>query len=186
VAERCSLDRQYDSERQRQPANREGVATHPDRVLSLVFGGQAPLVGVVKDSDFSEVEVFAKAVDEGKDLGVYVRGVFPGGDKLTEEQASKIAKFLYDGKDVKAFAAAGRGYKKLIVSEDDLKKCKAPILFIHGGNESDYVKNKVAAARKLLGRGELKVVEGGDHITTLGKPEFGTTITEFIRTGKVK
>lgn len=162
------------------------AATHPDRVLSVVFGGQAPVIGEVKESDFSQVELFARLVDEGKDLGPYVKGVFPGGDKLTDEQASKVAKALYSDKDVKAYAAAGRGYKKLAVTADELKKCKAPILFIHGGNESDHVKGKVEAARKTLGRGELKVIDGGDHMTTLTKPEFSATVIEFWKTGKVK
>lgn len=162
------------------------AATHPDRVLSVVFGGQAPVIGEVKESDFSEVETFAKLVDEGKDLGGYVQAVFPGGDKLTDEQAQKIAKFLYAGKDVKAFAAAGRGYKHLAVTEADLKKCQAPMLFVHGGNESDHVKNKVAAARKALGRGELKVIAGADHTSTLANPEFGKAITEFLKANKAK
>ncbi len=34
---------------------------------------------------------------------------------------------------------------------EQLRKCKAPILFIHGGNESDHVKDKVATVRELLG-----------------------------------
>src|SRR5262249_52412766 len=51
------------------------AATHPERVLSIVYGGQAPLVatakssGPSKSSGSSEVEIFARAVDEGKDLG---------------------------------------------------------------------------------------------------------------------
>jgi pimeloyl-ACP methyl ester carboxylesterase len=162
------------------------AATHPDRVLSVVFGGQAPVIGEVKESDFSEVELFGKLVDEGKDLGGYVKGVFPGGDKLTDEQAGKVAKLLYGGKDVKAFAAAGRGYKKLAVTADELKKCKAPMLFMHGGKESEFVRRKVADARKVLGKGELKVIDGGDHMTTLAKPDFATTLIEFLKTGKVK
>ena len=151
------------------------AATHPERVLSVVYGGQAPVIaGAMKPSDFSEVEIFAKAVDEGKDLGSYIIAVTPAGKpKPTEEQAKAIAKFMYGGKDVKAFAAAGRSFKDLEVTEEQLKKCKAPILFIHGGNESDHVKNRVATVRKLLGRGEVKIVEGGDHMTTLAKPEFG-------------
>jgi pimeloyl-ACP methyl ester carboxylesterase len=72
------------------------------------------------------------------------------------------------------------------VTREQLRKCKAPILFIHGGNESDYVKDRVAAVRKLLGRGELKIVEGGDHITTLTKPEFAAALIEFLRSVKAK
>jgi pimeloyl-ACP methyl ester carboxylesterase len=165
------------------------AATHPDRVLSVVYGGQAPIVAGVKTNSTgtNEVEVFAKAVDEGKDLGAYILAVTPAGKpKPTAEQATAIAKFLYDGKDVKAFAAAGRGFKNLEVTEEQLKKCRAPILFIHGGNESDLVKVRVAAVRKLLGRGEVKIVEGGDHITTLAKPEFASVLLEFLRSNKPK
>lgn len=163
------------------------AATHPERVLSVVYGGQAPLIAGTKSSDSSEVEVFAKAVDEGKDLGSYIIAVTPPGKpKPTEDQAKAIAKFLYDGKDVKAFAAAGRSFKNLEVTEEQLSKCKAPILFIHGGNESDYVKDRVATVRKLLDRGEVKIVEGADHITTLTKPEFASAILEFLRANKQK
>jgi len=163
------------------------AATHPERVLSVVYGGQAPVIVGAKASDFSECEVFAKAVDEGKDLGSYIIAVTPAGKpKPTEEQAKAIAKFLYDGKDVKAFAAAGRSFKNLEVSGEQLKKCKAPILFIHGGNESDHVKDRVATVRKLLDRGEVKIVEGADHITTLSKPEFGSALIEFLRSSKSK
>jgi hypothetical protein len=46
------------------------------------------------------------------------------------------------------------------------------------------VKDRIDAVRKLLGRGEVKIVEGGDHITTLTKPEFGSAILQFLHTGK--
>ncbi len=163
------------------------AATHPERVLGIVYAGQAPLVAGTKAPSSSEVEVFAKAVDEGKDLGSYIIAVTPPGKpKPTEALASGIAKFMFAGKDVKAFAAAGRSFPKLEVTRKQLRKCKAPVLFIHGGNESDYVKERVAAVRKLLGRGELKIVAGGDHMTTLTKPEFASAIMEFLRSGKLE
>jgi pimeloyl-ACP methyl ester carboxylesterase len=162
------------------------AATHPDRVRSVVFGGQAPIVGEVRDSDFAEVELFAGLVDEGKDLGEYVLAVTPKEAKLTEERAKVLAAFAYAGKDVKAFAAAGRGYKHLAVTAEELKKCTAPMLFLHGGNESAHVKTKVAAAREALGRGELKIIDGGNHMTTLADPEFGDSIETFLRHGKLE
>jgi pimeloyl-ACP methyl ester carboxylesterase len=163
------------------------AATHSERVLSIVYAGQAPIIAGGKSSGSSEVEVFARAVDEGKDLGAYIIAVTPAGKpKPTEEQAKAIAKFRFDGKDVKAFAAAGRSLKNLAVTGQQLSRCKAPILFIHGGNESEYVKNHVAAVRKLLGRGEVKIVEGADHITALTRPEFASAILEFLRSGKLK
>jgi pimeloyl-ACP methyl ester carboxylesterase len=124
-------------------------------------------------------------VDEGKDLGSYILAVTPPGKpKPTEEHANATATLLFLGKDVKAFAAAGRSFKNLEVTGEQLGRCQAPILFLHGGNESDQVKERVAAERKLLGRGEVKIVESGDHITTLTKPEFASAILEFLRSGK--
>lgn len=166
------------------------AATHPERVLSIVYAGQAPLIAGAKtptSPGTNEVEIFAKAVDEGKDLGAYIMAVMPPDrPKLTEQQASAIAKYLYGGKDVKAFALAGRSFGNLEVTAEQLKKCQAPILFIHGGNESAYVKDRVASAHKLLGRGEVKTVEGGDHVTTLAKPEFGAALREFLYANKSK
>jgi len=161
------------------------VATHPERVLSVVYGGQAPVLTGATAADFSECEVFAKAVDEGQDLGAYIIAVTPSGKpQPTEEQARAIAKFLYAGKDVKAFAAAGRSFKHLEVTVEQLRRYKAPILFIHGGNESAHVKHKVATARELLGRGEVRIIEGADHMTTLINPEFASALIAFLRSGK--
>jgi len=171
------------------------AATHPERVRSIIYGGQAPLIrqpkpagtAEPKPSGDSETEIFAKAVDEGKELGVYLMAVWPADKpKITEEQANALAKVMYGGKDVKAFAAAGRGFKHLGVTAEDLKKCTAPIVFIHGGNESITVKDSVAAARKTLGRGEEIVIEGGDHVGTLAKPEFGQAVMAFLQANKSK
>jgi pimeloyl-ACP methyl ester carboxylesterase len=163
------------------------AANYPERVLSIVYVGQAPIIAGPNSSAASEVQIFAKAVDEGKGLGSYIIAVRPPGKpKPTEDQANAIAKLLYDGKDVKAFASAGRSFMDLAVTAEQLRSCQAPILFIHGGNESDDVKQNVANVRKLLGRGELKIVEGADHITTLTKPEFASAIIEFLRSGKAK
>ncbi len=159
------------------------AATHPERVRSVVFGGQAPIiVGKVKPGDFSECEGFAKAVEEGKGFGPYLLGIWPKDQpKPTEAQAKAMAQLMYGGKDVKAFAVAGCTFKELAVTEEQLKKCPAPFLFIHGGKESAHVKSRVAMVHQLLQRGEVKIVEGGDHMTTLAKPEFGTAIVGFLQ-----
>ncbi|MGL4420986.1 MAG: alpha/beta fold hydrolase [Gemmataceae bacterium] len=164
------------------------AGNHPDRVLSVVFGGQAPVItGHRKPTDFSECDTFATAVEEGKDLGSYIIATIPAGKpKPTEEQAASLAKFFFQGKDVKAFAAAGRGFKNLEVTEEQLKKYKAPILFIHGGEESLHVKSRVALVRKLLDRGEVTIIEGANHMTTRINPKFGSGVRDFILASKPK
>jgi pimeloyl-ACP methyl ester carboxylesterase len=163
------------------------AATHPDRVLSIVYGGQAPILTEMEKvkTDAREIDVFAKAVEEGKGLGAYLLEVMPADlPKLTTERANELAEFMYRDKDVKAFAAAGRGIKNLDVTGDQLKNCQVPFLFIHGSKEAEATKERAAVIVKLLGRGEIKVIEGADHMTTLIKPEFAKTIEEFLQANK--
>jgi pimeloyl-ACP methyl ester carboxylesterase len=70
--------------------------------------------------------------------------------------------------------------KNLDVTLDQLAKCTAPMLFIHGSKEVEATKLRAALIVEELGRGELKVIEGTDHMTTLLDPEFGDTIDEFL------
>jgi pimeloyl-ACP methyl ester carboxylesterase len=163
------------------------AATYPDRVLSVVYAGQAPVIAeVMKPGDFSEVESFARAVESG-DLASYLIDITPADrPKPTREQAEAVAKYLYGGKDVEALAICGQSFPELAVTITDLKKSQAPILFIRGENESQHVKSKIKTARELLGRGEIKVIPGGDHITTLIQPEFTTSLLDFLRHGHLQ
>ena len=160
------------------------AAGHPGRVLSVVYAAQAPVLPDTHVS-FSECEIFAAAVEKGKGLGVYLLAVMPDAkERLTEEQADALADYMYKGKDVKAFALAGVSFKDLEVTAEQLKKCTAPVLFIHGGDESEHVKKRVAATRKLLDRSEIKVIDQANHMTTLIDPEFASTLIEFLKKAK--
>jgi hypothetical protein len=155
------------------------AATHPDRVLSVIYGGQAPLL--TGEAGSKEIDVFAKAVEEGKGLGPYLRFVRP---ELTAESSDALAKIMYTGKDVKAYALAGQSFKGLEVRVEDLKKGSQRALFIYGSKESESTRTRIAALLKLLPGAQAKVVVGADHVTTLANPTFGATIVEFLRTFK--
>jgi pimeloyl-ACP methyl ester carboxylesterase len=97
------------------------AAMRPDRVLSIIHAGQAPLLLAPEPAADtkpapdkaapSEVEVFARIVEEGRDLGEYPLAIIPpDGRKLTPAQAKALAKLMYGGKDLKAFVAAGRSF----------------------------------------------------------------------------
>jgi pimeloyl-ACP methyl ester carboxylesterase len=163
------------------------VASNPSRVISVVYGGQAPILAGTKQSEFTEAEAFAVAVDAGKGMGEYIRSITPANQpKPTLEQATAYANFMYKGKDLKGLAASGRSFAKLAVRPADLKRGKTPTLFIHGGNESDYTKGKVAAARKILDTSSLIVIEGANHMTTLINPTFGASIDKFLVENRTK
>ncbi len=158
------------------------AARNPGRVLSIIYGGQAPLF--TGNAGAHEIDVFAKLVDEGKGLGPYLMEFAPTGtQKLTLSQANSFAKLIYGSKDVRAFSAAGRSFKGLEVTERDLKKCQAPVLFIYG--DMDVSRARIEEVNKLVG-GDVKIVPNANHITALGKPEFGSTIVSFLLAHKSK
>lgn len=163
------------------------AAKHPERVLSVVYGGQAPLIKGAPDSGSREVDVFAKAVEEGKGLGSYLLYVLPADKpKMTLEQANALTRYLYGAKDIKALALAGQSLAALAVPAEELGRGKVPVLFIYGENESAHTKDSVAAAQKLLVMSQVKVIKGSDHVTTLAKPEFGAAIMDFLLSVKSK
>jgi hypothetical protein len=45
----------------------------------------------------------------------------------------------------------------------------------------DHSTRANTSSEKLLGCGEVKTIEGGDHLTTLGKPEFAAALADFLR-----
>lgn len=155
------------------------AARHPDRVISLVYGGQAPLIPRLHPAGSPEIDDFAAAVEKGQSLGTYIAKYMPtDGKKLTPEQANNLAKYAYAGKDVRAWALAGKSFANLQVRLADLKKCPAPTLFICG--ENDPSKPSVIEVQKALGKGEVVIIKGSNHMTTLINPAFGSALVSFL------
>jgi pimeloyl-ACP methyl ester carboxylesterase len=155
------------------------AATHPDRVESLIYGGQAPLL--TGEAGSREIEVFAKAVADGKGLGSYILEVSPADrPKPTAAQADAYANYMFKGKDVAALAAAGLSFNRLEVTLPQLQKCAVPTLFVYGSKETKNLHDRVENLQKALPKSEVKVIEGADHMTTLINPEFGAAIVKFL------
>ncbi len=162
------------------------AAKHPERVLSLVYGGQAPLIEDPNWVDSNEVTVFAQAASEDKGMGAYILAVSPADrPKPTMAQANNYANYMLKGKDVRALAAAGLSFRNLQVKENDIKKCTAPSLFIYGSKET-HLKDRVESLSKVLTNCEVKIIDGSDHMTTLTRPEFGQALIAFLLAHKSK
>ena len=102
------------------------------------------------------------------------------------EVAKAISKIVIGDQDQKALAACSRGGLKLEVTEAQLKANKLPILLVYGSKEGDGDEaipkafNRVA---KLMGA-KVQVIEGGDHVGTLARPELAESIVTFLREHK--
>ena len=120
-----------------------------------------------------------------KGLGQYLVDLSPKEKpKPSLEYANQLAKILYKGKDLKALAAAGRGFYGLEVKLTDLKRCKAPSLFVYG--ENDASRSEIERTQLELAGSEKKMIKGADHMTTPARPEFGASIVGFLLAHKAK
>jgi pimeloyl-ACP methyl ester carboxylesterase len=157
------------------------AAMHPERVLSVTFGGGAAIIPIEAKAQ----EAFAKGIEDGTALIPLVIGLSPADQpKPTRQEAEAIVNKLLSAEARSGLAAALRSFENIIVTPEELKKCKAPVLYVHGANEYPHIKARVPVELKLLGRGELKVVDGGDHLSTPGQPEFLAAVLEFLRANK--
>lgn len=157
------------------------LMSHPDRLLSVTFGGGGPQFRPTK-AFFEMMDAAAESLEQGKGMGPLMIAMTPAGaPKLTPELASAISKMALGNNDQKALAAVLRGHKELTITEAQLMANKVPVLFVHGSQESDLVKERVTESRKVLTDNTLKVIENGDHGNTAGKPEFQSVVLEFVR-----
>lgn len=157
------------------------LVSHPDRLLSVTFGGGGPAFRESK-AFYDLMEATAESLEQNKGMGPLMIALMPaGGPKLTLELAGTMSKLALGDNDQKSLAAVLRGQKELEVTETQLKANKVPVLFVHGSQESDLVKGRVTETRKVLPESTLKVVDKGDHRTTVASPEFHAAVLGFVR-----
>lgn len=149
----------------------------PSRVISAVFGGQAPILQTGNNRPAEEVSIFYNAVKRGKGLGAYIRYARPN---MSPETADKVAASMFGSRDVRALAASGMSFPALAVPSSALSECRVPALFIHGSREAASTLEAVEKTRALMPRSSHFVVPGTDHMTTLIHPAFGKEIQKFL------
>lgn len=163
------------------------VERAPKRVISVIYGGSAPVLRTRAVKAFGDAVAFAEAVDAGQGLGGYILATMPRGyPKPTPEAANRLAEQQFKNQDVVALAAVGRSLGRLEVDPAQLRNSRIPTLFIYGERESRYVLERIAEAKRWLPHAQVTVVPGADHMTTLRSPIFGRTLVEFLtanRTG---
>jgi pimeloyl-ACP methyl ester carboxylesterase len=158
------------------------LAEHPDRLLSVTFGGGGPF--------FRQPPWFAAAraataesLEGGKGIGPLMAALTPEGQpKPGPERVAAVSAMFLLGKDPKALAAALRGQSGLAVTEEQLKASPVPVRFVYGS--LDPLKELAAASKAVLPGADVVVVEKGDHMTTGAGPEFRKAVLEFLKAHK--
>jgi pimeloyl-ACP methyl ester carboxylesterase len=162
------------------------LVDHPDRLLSVTFGGGAPLVEPPKEF-LGVIDELGAALEKGEGIGLLLLHLTPPGQKkMAAEEAAAMGKLALLGQDQKALAAVIRGLPKLEVSAEKLKANRVPVAFVYGTKEAEALTTQITAATKYLQGAKVVTVEGGDHITTPAKPEFHKAMLDFLRANSAK
>jgi pimeloyl-ACP methyl ester carboxylesterase len=160
------------------------LASHPDRLLSVTFGGGGPLFQPPKEFK-SVVEATAESLEKGKGIGPLIISLTPEGQKPpTADEAAAFSALYLGGKDQKALAAVLRGQSGWEVTEAELKANKVPVQFVYGDREAAFLKDRIAASKKLLPKADAVVIEKADHGSAAAAPEFRKAVLDFLKANK--
>jgi len=158
------------------------LATHPDRCLTATMGGHG---GLREGDDVSFYGRLADSLDQGKGFGPLIERLTPPGrPKPTEDQIKIINAMLLSMNDAKALAGVARGLKDLAVSWDQLKANQVPTLALIG--DQDPLKESVDGLKGKMASLTIIVIEGADHRSAPGRPEFAKALLEFLTAHRAK
>lgn len=160
------------------------LASHPDRFWSATLGGAA---GVRAEDDPIRLSIpTAESLERGEGIRpilVYLNP--PGRPAPTDEQIKQINQFLIANNDPIALAAVMRGFSGLAVTEAQMKKNRVPTLAIVG--TADPLISGIKSWDGKMGKlTRIVEIEGADHGTASGRPEFKSQFFQFLSSNAQK
>jgi pimeloyl-ACP methyl ester carboxylesterase len=152
------------------------LATHPDRLLSATLGGHA---GIREGEPTEFYDELAKSLEDGKGFGPLIERLTPAGSpKPSPEQMTMINDMLTKSNDVKALAAAVRGFKGLAIDPAKFENNQVPAMAIIG--ELDPLKKGVDALEGHAANLKIVVIKGANHMSAFTNPDFIKNLSEFL------
>jgi pimeloyl-ACP methyl ester carboxylesterase len=157
------------------------LASHPDRLLSVTFGGGGPVVHF-SEEETQVIDATATSLEKGLGCVPLVMSLAPErGPRPSPFQASMISTMLLRGKDKLALAAVMRSQEGLAVTEEELARSAVPVSFVYGDRESRGKLERITTAVAALPQAEVMVLEGRDHVTTAANLKFREALLKFVR-----
>lgn len=159
------------------------LVTHPDRLLSVTFGGGSPIYQPTKKTTDTITEL-AESLERGDGAGPLISLIAPAGEPPPPKQAADLlGQGLVLGQNQKALAGVVRGFTDLEVTQEQLTANKVPTMFVYGSKEGE-AKERILRVTKLLPETKIHVIEGADHLNTFAKPKFRKSVHAFLKTAK--
>jgi pimeloyl-ACP methyl ester carboxylesterase len=157
------------------------VVTHPERVISAVFGASAPRIGWPAQAEKDSTAI-AESLEQGHGMRPMILRLAPPnepppGDAAIEQESRAIM----GRNDPLALAALQRANKELSVTLLEVRAIRQPMLAIVGS--ADPIKAGVDTFKLIPKDLKVVVIDGATHSSTrgaAGRPEFAAAVRDFI------
>jgi pimeloyl-ACP methyl ester carboxylesterase len=157
------------------------ITSHPDRVISAVFGGSSPRLGWTAQSE-KDSEELASSLEQGKGMRPLILRLLPPNEpRPTDEEIDQRSRASLGRNDAIALAFVQRGNRDQTVTLAQVRGLKMPVLAVVGG--ADPLKAGVDAFKKLLPSLNVVVIDGATHSGARGapaRPEFREAVHDFL------
>jgi pimeloyl-ACP methyl ester carboxylesterase len=150
---------------------------HPERVLSVTAGG----AGVADEGRTKFFLILAESLEKDRSIGPLIIALTPKDrPQPTPEMIKAVDDAILKVNDPKALAAVLRGAatKEWAISDEQIKKIKAPVLALIGAD--DPLRPDVDKLKTLLPATRVVVIDKADHITAFMRPEFIAGLKQFL------
>jgi pimeloyl-ACP methyl ester carboxylesterase len=157
------------------------LVDHPDRLLSVTFGGGGPLCEP-SNAHAATIAAAAESLEKGKGLAPLVLALLPPGQpKPTPFELWVLDQQILRTNDPKALAAVLRAEAGWHVTQKQLAANEVPVQFVHGDREVPELKGGVARLAGMMRGAAVEVIAGRTHFDTFDTPEFRRAVVGFLR-----
>ena len=149
---------------------------HPDRMLSATIAG----AGWGKEKSIREatLDELAKSIDRKHSVAPLLKKLDPGERSRPNIEAKVVDFFIMFSNEPDALASVARGMKQHTVTQNQIEAIDLPVQLIVGSE--DPIRKAAEAWVAIRPDHECIVIDGGNHATTIARPEFVEAIKRFV------
>jgi pimeloyl-ACP methyl ester carboxylesterase len=157
------------------------ITTHPERVISAVFGGSSPRLGWTAQNERDNEEL-ASSLEQGTGMRPLILRLLPPNEpRPSDDVIDRQSQASLGRNDAIALASVQRGNKAQVVTVAQVRALQMPILAVVGS--ADPLKAGVDAFKTLLPSLNVVVIDGATHSGARGAParqEFRDAVHDFL------
>ena len=157
------------------------IVTHPERVISAVFGASAPRVGWPAQAEKDSTAI-AESLEQGHGMRPMILRLAPPNEPPPSDAAiEQESRAIMGRNDPLALAAVQRANKELSVTLLEVRAIRLPLLAIVGS--ADPIKAGVDTFKLVPRDLKVVVIDGATHSGTrsaAGRQEFAAAVRDFV------